>query len=357
MLLGLVLKHMTPVILHEKVLSRLRPHEHAEYTVRDISFLACSIFGHCYQHDIQAIFNINPFSLTFWYEREDGNIVLYRSGKENFEFSKILAEEFCLRPEYVSAVAMKLKSLTDEVRSFLTLHPSREEVLREWDAFVHLYSEFFAYHQACYWPGDYIAKLKSTEHKNTIDCLSEAYAYNEMVIPEVEAYVRKLNLADYHYQEAASSSPTAHTKHPLPSLLFLDGGMMILPFNEAKKLHEAIQKDYEGSLGEGGVRGLGVNHRKIRGSVRVIIDLADLEMVQPGEILVTTMTRPQYNSAIKKAAAIVTDEGGILCHAAILAREFDIPCIVGTKNATQFLHTGDMVEVDADGGRVIKILV
>ena len=67
------------------------------------------------------------------------------------------------------------------------------------------------------------------------------------------------------------------------------------------------------------------------------------------------MTTPDYIPAMKKAAAFVTDEGGITCHAAIIAREMKKPCIVGTKIATKVLHDGDLVEVDADKG-VVRIL-
>ncbi len=71
-----------------------------------------------------------------------------------------------------------------------------------------------------------------------------------------------------------------------------------------------------------------------------------------GFILVTPMTRPEFVPYLKDAGAIVTDEGGLTCHAAIVARELEIPCIVGTKIATRVLNTGDMVEVDAESGIV-----
>ena len=71
-----------------------------------------------------------------------------------------------------------------------------------------------------------------------------------------------------------------------------------------------------------------------------------------GEILVCEMTTPDYIVHIKNAGAIVTDKGGILCHAAIIAREFGIPCVVGTNNATSLLKDGDMVEVNADKGLI-----
>lgn len=72
-------------------------------------------------------------------------------------------------------------------------------------------------------------------------------------------------------------------------------------------------------------------------------------------ILVTPMTRPEFLPFLKKAKAIVTDEGGLTCHAAIVARELQIPCIVGTKIATRILDNGDLVEVDAEQG-VIRII-
>jgi pyruvate,water dikinase len=67
------------------------------------------------------------------------------------------------------------------------------------------------------------------------------------------------------------------------------------------------------------------------------------------------MTVPDFLPAMKKAAAIVTDEGGITCHAAIVARELKIPCVIGTKNATKMLKTGDLVEVDTQTGKIIKL--
>jgi phosphohistidine swiveling domain-containing protein len=72
-------------------------------------------------------------------------------------------------------------------------------------------------------------------------------------------------------------------------------------------------------------------------------------------ILVTPMTRPEFVPYMKSARAIVTDEGGITCHAAIVSRELNLPCIVGTKFASEIFNNGDLVEVDADKG-IVKII-
>lgn len=92
------------------------------------------------------------------------------------------------------------------------------------------------------------------------------------------------------------------------------------------------------------------------GKVRIVLDPHGDVVFTPGDILVTTMTTPEFIFVMKKAAAIVTDTGGLTSHAAIVSRELGVPCIVGTKIATQVLKDGDLVEVDAEKGvvRIIK---
>ncbi len=91
---------------------------------------------------------------------------------------------------------------------------------------------------------------------------------------------------------------------------------------------------------------------KVRGRVKIVRNLKELHKVEKGDILVAKMTTPDFMLAINKAAAIVTDEGGVTCHAAIVAREFNIPCITGTRIATKTLSDNDLVEVDAFEGKV-----
>jgi len=99
---------------------------------------------------------------------------------------------------------------------------------------------------------------------------------------------------------------------------------------------------------------------KVKGKARLILHskrviAKDVAKFKKGEILVTEMTRPDTVLACRKAVAIITDEGGITSHAAIIAREFKIPCVVGTKIATQIIKTGDLVEINGDTG-VVSIL-
>src|SRR3989339_309056 len=106
------------------------------------------------------------------------------------------------------------------------------------------------------------------------------------------------------------------------------------------------KKEFTGQVAWGG---------KVRGTVKIVQRIEELGKVKEGDVLVTNMTIPAYISAMKKASAFVTNEGGITCHAAIIAGEMKKPCIIGTKIATQVLKDGDEVEVDANLGVVKKL--
>lgn len=101
------------------------------------------------------------------------------------------------------------------------------------------------------------------------------------------------------------------------------------------------------------VRGLGAAPGSASGPVRVVSSREDAEKLAEGEVLVTHMTAPDWVPLMRRASAIVTDSGGMTCHAAIVARELGIPCVVGTGDATRRLRDGERVTVDATHGAVV----
>lgn len=109
-----------------------------------------------------------------------------------------------------------------------------------------------------------------------------------------------------------------------------------------------------GKMGEAKmiVRGLGSSPGIGKGKVVILSGPKEIGKVQKGDVLVTEMTTPDFVPAMKKASAIVTNSGGMTCHAAIVSREMGIPCIVGTRNGTQLLKEGQFVTVDATRGMV-----
>ncbi len=102
------------------------------------------------------------------------------------------------------------------------------------------------------------------------------------------------------------------------------------------------------------LRGLGGAPGLASGPARVLGSLADAERFSEGDVLVTHMTAPDWLPLMRRAAAIVTDSGGMTCHAAIVSRELGIPCVVGTGEATQKLRDGELVTVDATRGIVLE---
>lgn len=98
------------------------------------------------------------------------------------------------------------------------------------------------------------------------------------------------------------------------------------------------------------IKGLSANKGKVKGVAKVILSSKEFSKLLPNEILVTTMTSVDFVPIMERAAAFITNEGGITSHASIVARELNKPCIIGTKNATQIIKDGDIVEVDADKG-------
>jgi pyruvate, water dikinase len=100
------------------------------------------------------------------------------------------------------------------------------------------------------------------------------------------------------------------------------------------------------------VSGLGASPGSGHGNVRVLRSPEEGSQLKNGEVLVAPMTSPDWVPTIRRASALVTDSGGVTCHAAIVSRELRIPCVVGTRTATQLLRTGELVTVDGSKGRV-----
>lgn len=118
------------------------------------------------------------------------------------------------------------------------------------------------------------------------------------------------------------------------------------------KPREAPRVDVSASTAKAIVHGLGASPGSATGKVRVLASPSDESSMQPGEVLVTRMTSPDWVPIMRRAAAIVTDSGGMTSHAAIVARELGLPCIVGARDATRSLVTGTVVTVDGDAGTV-----
>lgn len=122
---------------------------------------------------------------------------------------------------------------------------------------------------------------------------------------------------------------------------------------EVKKWEKVVAEKIAEGINE--IKGQTACLGRVTGLVRIINSVQDMNKMNKGDILVSIATNPDIVPAMKKAAAIVTEQGGITSHAAIVSREFHTPCVIGTKIATKVLHDGDLVEVDANKG-IVKII-
>jgi len=186
----------------------------------------------------------------------------------------------------------------------------------------------------------YISKIKSVPKKD----LSGAYTIQDLM--ELINENKKLE-----------KSVIESRKHKY-AFVFENDSISFWEGEEAKKIIDPILLEQGKSTQ---IKGSPAFLGKVTGRV-VFVPNADLESLsknikefKKGDILLTQMTQPNMVILAEKAAAIITDEGGIASHAAIISREFKIPCIVGTGNATQLLKTGDIVEVDANKGIVRRL--
>jgi phosphoenolpyruvate synthase/pyruvate phosphate dikinase len=136
------------------------------------------------------------------------------------------------------------------------------------------------------------------------------------------------------------------------AFLMEDGNIRVAIGDEVDEIAQFFKEDLRNT---NAIHGSIACQGRVTGVARLVFSKADLDAVSEGNILVTSMTTPNMISAMKRAAAFVTDEGGITSHAAIISRELNKPCIIGTKHATQVLKNGDEVEVDADKGMVKKL--
>lgn len=145
----------------------------------------------------------------------------------------------------------------------------------------------------------------------------------------------------------------------------VDGKIYILQARpetvKSQQSNNDIQQRYRlKATGEVIVTGRAIGQKIGSGPVRIVSDLSEMDKVQPGDVLVTDMTDPNWEPVMKRAAAIVTNRGGRTCHAAIIARELGIPAVVGCADATDRLKEGQQVTVscaEGDEGRIYDGLI
>lgn len=184
----------------------------------------------------------------------------------------------------------------------------------------------------------------------------------EVILSAVEAhtgiakkYLKYLSFdeVDQVLRGLISASTLKHRRESGMLVMIEEGGYQVIEGDEA----DSVRQDLESLLLKKSERGQVISGQTAsqghaKGVARVIMKHEQFQDFRKGEVLVTSMTRPEFLPLMKKAAAIVTNEGGITSHAAIVSRELGKPCVIGTKNATELINDGDLVEVRGNHGTV-----
>ena len=176
-----------------------------------------------------------------------------------------------------------------------------------------------------------------------------------------KAYQKKQKLSDKHILELAKLGIKINNHYKTPQDTewgLMDGKIYFVQSRPITTLNKTLEAGKVASkidpkavvLLEGSAASPGV----AAGKVKVIHKASEIDKVKSGEVLVTKMTDPDFVPAMKRAVAIVTDEGGRTSHAAIVSRELGIPCVVGKELATKVLKTGEDVTVDGANGKVYE---
>jgi len=270
--------------------------------------------------------------------------------KKDPKFPEKVAKTFIEKTSFLEPIAKEMKTLNKKELEKYILH----------------LTDFWPWFEAIWW---FIIKLEELKQENSeaMEILKDARLRGEKTTGNSSEVIEKsleLLYPQYKkYSRVISSAEAISGK--LPSKSELERRVTGY-FYTADKLFTGLSKqeieskfnikfedktrDFSGEL-----KGSSVYPGIAKGRVRKVLDRNQLRYFKEGEILVSPTTLPYFISAMKKASAIISDEGGVICHAAIVARELKKPCVIGVKIATDVLNNGDLVEVDANKG-IVKII-
>ncbi len=240
----------------------------------------------------------------------------------------------------IKAPAIKITEAKLAQKEFFKRHPDSER-LKKLTFALQEFSMILDFSKAIVIHESYLARPLFNEIARRLDISWNELLY--LTMPEIVDLLKKDCKAD-------KTLIALRKKHRL--VLQRDGKIRVYQGPEALKLAEQLiddQSDQEEIRGVIGCQG------KYKGEVIIIRSIKDKAKFRKGAVLVTHDGSAEMTMFLKQAGAIVTEQGGMICHAAIVAREMKIPCIVGTKNATKLLKDGDLVEIDAFRGTVKKI--
>lgn len=238
-----------------------------------------------------------------------------------------------------------LKEIAQIQKEFFEKHNDLE--LKEWTRVLQGFAYILDHTKVITVKGRYISQPIFNEVAKRIKVSYGDLLY--LVLPEITKALRSGKNQEKEFTKLVKERKENR------AILLEDGEIHVYEGEEAIKIGREMLYEEE-ILETDEVRGIIAYPGKVKGKVTVIGSIEDRDKFSKGDILVTHDGPAELTIFLKEASAIVTNQGGMISHVSIVARELKTPCIVGTKNATNVLHDGDLVEVDADEGvvRIIK---
>ena len=284
-----------------------------------------------------------------WASLFEARAIFYRE-ENNFEHSKV----------YIAVVVQKM-AIADKAGVMFTVNPSTGEEIAliegSWGLGESVVSGDVT-------PDNYQVDKKNNEIINvTISDKKVMYTNDEsgtsvkVEVPEEKRKERVLSDEELIELTEMGKRVQAHYGEPMDTeWAFERDNLFLLQARPITTLGDVVEEE-SGEAVENKdvlVRGLGASPGMASGKVKIVLDIDELDKIKEGDIMVTTMTTPDMVPAMRRASGIVTDEGGVTCHASIISRELGIPCVVGTGDATSVLKENTGVTLDGKKGLVFE---
>ena len=314
------------------------------------------------------------------YESTDGAFTVYRSPAEHLETMRdLILKNLATDPVWFDKQADKLESLVEEFRKWIRflnshLHSlDNAKLARAFDFFISQNLSMSPRYVMMLWfPLQMEQHRDKQKYAKVIKRAKTSRKNIHNIGQEIDALARRL---------ASEVTTRSNISPNLAKYLTISEIQSILR-GEIVKLKDIAARKKRFVIAKNGIQNISIQEYCVRqkyilsvpqidigtqltgtvayegfvqGKVKIVRNRDSFSKVKKGDIIVSPMTTPDYSLVLNKATAIITDEGGITCHAAIIAREMKKPCVIGTQFATQILKDGDLVEVDATTGIIKKV--
>ncbi|MBI3120123.1 MAG: hypothetical protein HYZ08_00745 [Candidatus Kerfeldbacteria bacterium] len=356
-------------MINEDLRKNIQSREWEQYWSGKWSFTTASYFLYYYTHLMKAQMG-EGFTTVAAISRE-GHTTCFFDKSDRKRFGEHLVKQVLADSTFIPRFCKNLKQRADHFSTVMT-RLKQQPAIRP-DDFNIFIQEFYAYTGPHISPRHIIDFLPEDKQQTYFSDLKDVRLYTEHVYADTEQLMQqwatqiseKLGLAPTHVLcltreevEHALESQNVPNHEILQerfhcsALIAHDEICEVATGEDAISIEQLLAGiDSKTSELSGTIAYAG----NVRGHARIVLNPSDVSDFQEGDILVSTMTRPEFLPLMKKAAGIVTDLGGLLCHAAIVARELRKPTIIGTENATKIFKDGDTIEIDSDRAQVRKI--